>query len=229
MKILAFGAHPDDIEIFMYGFLAVCKNRGDEIHMAVATDGMAGVVETSKDLIEVRKRETLEGLKLLGKPVFLNLPDGELSFTTNAKEQINKFIKTIEPDLILTHSPEDYHPDHRALSFMVTDSSGFQCPVLFADSLMGVNFIPEIYVDITNFFKEKKKAIRAHISQRPEKFVSGVTLWNGFRSAQCNGPMFTYAETFRTDKRFPFADIRSILPKEPKYRPFYSPNSDGLL
>ena len=39
MKILAIGAHPDDIEIFMYGFLAVCKNRGDLINMAVATDG----------------------------------------------------------------------------------------------------------------------------------------------------------------------------------------------
>ena len=42
MKILAVGAHPDDIEIFMYGLLSVCKNRGDELVLVVATEGAAG-------------------------------------------------------------------------------------------------------------------------------------------------------------------------------------------
>ena len=49
MKILAIGAHPDDIEIFMYGFLSVCLKRGDEIYTMIATDGSAGnVVEKKK-------------------------------------------------------------------------------------------------------------------------------------------------------------------------------------
>ena len=42
MRILAMGAHPDDLEIFCYGLLAACKDRGDELHLAVATDGAAG-------------------------------------------------------------------------------------------------------------------------------------------------------------------------------------------
>ena len=42
MKILAVGAHPDDIEIFMYGFLSICRDRGDEIFLSIATDGSAG-------------------------------------------------------------------------------------------------------------------------------------------------------------------------------------------
>lgn len=229
MNILAMGAHPDDIEIFMYGFLASCKKRGDNIFMSIVTDGAAGSVETSQNLVKIRKKESIEGLKLLGVPSFLNLPDGKLSITPNAQNKIYNYIEKIKPDLILTHSPEDYHPDHRTLANLVVNSAGFKCPILFADSLMGVNFIPEIYVDITNFFEDKKKAIGAHKSQRPEKFISGITIWNNFRSAQCNGPMFTYAEAYRTDRRFPFVDIRSILPKEPKYRPFYSLKSDGLL
>ena len=44
MKILAIGAHPDDIEIFMYGFLSVCLKRGDEIYTMIATDGSAGKI-----------------------------------------------------------------------------------------------------------------------------------------------------------------------------------------
>ena len=50
MKLLAVGAHPDDIEIFMLGLLLACKNRGDDIHTIVATDGSKGNVMTSKDL-----------------------------------------------------------------------------------------------------------------------------------------------------------------------------------
>ena len=70
MKILAIGAHPDDIEIFMYGFLASCKSRGDEIYMIVATDGGAGKVIEKSNIVEIRKNETIMGLKKLGSHLF---------------------------------------------------------------------------------------------------------------------------------------------------------------
>jgi N-acetylglucosamine malate deacetylase 1 len=229
MKILAIGAHPDDIEIFMYGFLAVCKKRGDQIYMAVATDGAAGIVEKNINLKNLRAKEAIQGLNLLGKPDFLNLPDGKISFNVNAKDIIDSYINKVNPDLILTHSSEDYHPDHRALSLYVSQSAGFKCPIVFSDTLMGVNFMPDIYVDISDFFEDKKKAISFHKSQRPKKFISAITIWNRFRAAQCNGPETSYAEAFKIDKKFPFADIRSMLPREPKYRPFYSQHSDGLI
>ena len=229
MKLLAIGAHPDDIEIFMYGFIAACKERGDEIFMAVATDGAAGNVEKNKNLKDIRAKETMQGLALLGKPYFFDLPDGKLSFNLEAKEIIDKYINKVNPDLILTHSPNDYHPDHRALSLYVSQSAGFTCPIVFADTLLGVNFIPEIYVDISVYFEEKKKAISYHKSQRPKKFISAVSIWNRFRAAQCNGPKSSYAEAFAIDKRFPFSDIRFLLPAGPLYRPFYSKDSSGLI
>ena len=66
MRILAMGAHPDDLEIFCYGLLAACKDRGDELHLAVATDGAAGAVAGQDNaLAERRAAETKLALSLL--------------------------------------------------------------------------------------------------------------------------------------------------------------------
>ena len=79
MKILAVGAHPDDIEIFMYGLLASCLKRGDNVFLGVATDGAAGQVITNSNLKEKRASETVLGLSNIAEPTLLSLPDGELS------------------------------------------------------------------------------------------------------------------------------------------------------
>ena len=229
MKILAIGAHPDDIEIFMYGLLSIYKNRGDEVLLCVATDGSLGGSEHGEELALKRKNETIEGLKLLGKPDFLNLKDGRLGLDVNAKSKILDYLIKLKPDLVITHAPEDYHSDHKALSNYISESAGFNFPVLFADTLMGVNFNPNFYIDITDFFKQKRKAILAHKTQNPLKFFQAVELCNRFRSAQCNSSNGFYAEAYRYDSRFPFADIRSFLPLAPPYRPYYKNVTDSFL
>jgi len=229
MKILAIGAHPDDIEIFMYGLLATYKKRGDDIFLVIATDGGAGNVNNSSNLIKKRENETILGLKKLGRPTFLNFSDGCLSYLNEAQKVINELIKSIQPDLIITHAPDDYHHDHRALSNYITQNVGFSCPVIFCDTLMGINFNPDFYIDISEFFEEKCKSINAHESQNPMNFIEVVTLMNRYRSAQCNAPENNYAEAYRFNKRFPFSDIRLLIPDPPKYRPFYNNNLDSLV
>ena len=229
MKLLAIGAHPDDIEIFMYGFVALCKRKKDEIFLAVASDGASGGQNKDNKLVQTREKETKLGLKFLGKPILLGLHDGKLDEDLRAQAKIKTLINEIEPDLIITHAPEDYHPDHRALSKYVLNAASFKSPVLFSDTLMGVNFKPEIYVDITDFFKDKLNAIDCHKSQNPKKFSDATKLLNRFRSAQCNGPDNHYAEAYRYQPKFPFADIRSLLPNAPIYRPYYSNKSEGFL
>jgi len=229
MRILAIGAHPDDIEIFMFGLLQLYKSRNDDVFMAIATDGAAGNVLNYPDLVEVRKRETIDALKSLGTPVFFGFPDGELSLNKNIKQKIKEYIISIRPDLIITHAPEDYHSDHRALSSIVTTATGFICPIIYADTLMGVNFTPDYYIDITCFFKEKKEAILSHKSQAPEKFLEATEILNRFRSAQCNAPKGHYAEAYRSEKRFPFTEIRHLLPENPKNRPFYINSLDSMI
>ena len=72
MKILAIGAHPDDIEIFMFGFLSCCREMGYKISVIVATDGSLGGHNDDNKLIENRKKETQNWLNKLAIPLFLN-------------------------------------------------------------------------------------------------------------------------------------------------------------
>ena len=77
------------------------------------------------------------------------------------------------------------------------------CPVLYSETLMGVNFYPDYYVDISEKFEEKSKALLCHKSQRPEKFLEAIKLMNRYRAAQCNAPNGCYAEVYRYEKKFP--------------------------
>jgi len=229
MKILAIGAHPDDIEIFVYGTLAACAARGDEIKIAVATDGAAGGSGPANKLAQKRASETTKGLAKLGRPHLLGFPDGGLASQPDARKIIANLVSDFHPDAVITHAPEDYHPDHRALSRFVEDATGFICPLFFADTLMGISFTPELYVDITSHHIDKQAAIMAHDSQFPERFADCAALQNRFRAAQCNAPDGHYAEAFRVFRRFPFADAGSILPAAPPRRPFYIPGSDAFI
>ena len=78
MKILAIGAHPDDIEIFMFGLLSALQKRGDKIFTIIVTDGAMGGINTGEVLKNIRKKEAVAGLKNLSLPIFLNIPDGKL-------------------------------------------------------------------------------------------------------------------------------------------------------
>lgn len=229
MKIVGIGAHPDDVEIFFYGFLAACKARGDDISIGVATDGAAGGDNPGAKLAATRAEETTNALTALATPTLLGLPDGGLAEAADARQVIARFLANCKPDLVVTHAPDDYHPDHRALSHFVTDAVGFTCPILFAETLMGVGFTPDVYVDITPFFDAKQAAIMAHDSQEPERFAAASALMNRYRAAQCNAPDGHYAEAYRIASRFPFTDIREMVPAAPAYRPFYVTGSDALI
>ncbi len=229
MKVIALGAHPDDIEIYMFGLLSNFVRKKNDVKVVVASDGAAGTLTKSQDLVLTRKKEATQGLSKFGTPIFLDLPDGQLSFNTDHFKKIKTFFDNVEADIVITHSPEDYHPDHRALSNYVVESVGFKAPILFSDTLMGVNFQPEIYIDITDHFDEKKKAIMCHKSQNPKKFVEAVTLLNRFRSAQCNAAEKTYAECYRSFRRFPYADISSLIPNKIKIKPYYKNFRNSFL
>ena len=84
---------------------------------------------------------------------------------------LKKSILKIMPDLIITHSENDYHADHKSLSLITKEAVSHYIPVLYCDTLMGINFNPNYYVDITDYYESKKNAILKHISQNPQRFV----------------------------------------------------------
>ena len=229
MKILALGAHPDDIEIFMYGLVSVYKKQGCQVYTMIATDGAKGGSQTGGLLARKRADEAIAGLKNLSSPIFLNLPDSELGEEEAHKKIIKENILNIMPDLIITHSEYDYHADHKSLSLLTCSAVSHYIPILYCDTMMGINFNPNYYIDITDHYKLKKEAILKHKSQNPQRFVDLFKLMNTYRAAQCNASKGTYAEAYSFKPSFPFLDIREILPSSLKLRPFHIENQNGFL
>ena len=133
------------------------------------------------------------------------------------------------PDLIITHSQNDYHSDHRSLSLLTKNAVSHYIPILFCDTLMGINFNPNFYFDITEHIEIKETAVLKHKTQNPRRFVNLFKLMNSYRAAQCNAPMGTYAEAYSFTPSFPYTDIREILPPSLKLRPFHIVNQNGFL
>ena len=229
MKILALGAHPDDIEIFMYGLASVYKKNGHQVFTMIATDGSKGGAPGDKLLSKKREKETIAGLEKLSKPIFLNMPDGELGEDPEHRKIIKDNILKIMPDLIITHSKNDYHTDHRCLSFLTSSVVSHYIPLLYCDTLMGVNFNPNFYIDITEYILFKEEAILKHETQKPQRFVDLFKLMNTYRAAQCNAPKGKYAEAYSYEPSFPFTDIRHILPLPLELKPFHIDNHHGFL
>ncbi|WP_421914769.1 PIG-L deacetylase family protein [Mesorhizobium sp.] len=220
MRILALGAHPDDIEIFMFGTMAAYAAQGAELTFAVATDGARGGKGDPAALARARREEACGAAALLGAtPRFLDFPDGALVADAEMIATLKALVGEIGPDLVITHAPNDYHADHRALSDGVRIAASFRVPVVHADTMGGTGFSPTHYVDISTHAAIKAEAIRMHRSQAPEQYVDRARIQNEFRAGQCNGVAGSLAEAYRFEPTFPFADIRALLPPAPPLRP----------
>ena len=228
MKILAIGAHPDDIEIFMYGLLAKLKQRGDKIILCVATDGSLGGTQ-EKYLSRKRLVEAKNGLKALAEPFFLNLPDGSLGHDNSHYISIKAFIEKKNPDLIITHYKKDYHSDHRNLSKIIKNIASHHMPILYCDTMVGLNFNPNYYIDISEHFIMKTKSIMCHKSQKPKRFVDLAILMNSYRAAQCNSPKGSFVEAYKFERNFPLISIQNLLPSSPSINKFVIDRPKGFL
>jgi LmbE family N-acetylglucosaminyl deacetylase len=220
MRILALGAHPDDLEIFLFGSLLAWRAMGAGLDLAIATDGAAGGQAPPEAMRATRRAEATAAAAPLGvAPRFLDFPDGALQSDAALVAVLRGLIAETRPDLVVTHAPNDYHADHRALAAAASQAAGFAAPLLQADTLGGTGFAPTHWVDVTAHFPAKLAAIRSHGSQDPERFVAAATTQAAFRAGECNAGPDARAEAFRFEPRFPFADVRALLPPAPPVRP----------
>jgi N-acetylglucosamine malate deacetylase 1 len=181
-RVLAVGAHPDDLEILVGGTLAKFAGQGVQVIMAITTDGSAGhMVIPPEELAEIRQAEARKSAGIIGAEFhWLGYKD-ELIFEDIAtRRRFVDLIREARPDLILTHDPQDYHPDHRAVSRLMFDASflsglpniktdlpahpGVQ-PLLYFDVLSGLNFLPTEFVDIGETYETKSRMLGCHESQ----------------------------------------------------------------
>ena len=125
LRILVIGAHPDDCEIKAGGVTALYRAAGHHVKFVSVTNGEAGhQFRQPAELATLRRTETEAVAKLMGiEYEVLNNRDGRLLPTLEARFELIGLIRRYRPDLILTHRPNDYHPDHRATSTLVCDAA----------------------------------------------------------------------------------------------------------
>ena len=125
LRMLVIGAHPDDCELKAGGLTALYRAAGHQVKYVSVTNGEAGhQTRPPAELIATRRSEADEVAALMGIEYdILGNRDGRLLPTLDARFELIALIRRFQPDLILTHRPNDYHPDHRATSTLVCDAA----------------------------------------------------------------------------------------------------------
>lgn len=125
LRIICFGAHPDDAEIGVSGTAALWAAKGHAVKLVAATNGDVGHwSEAGGPLARRRKVEVERAAKILGTTVeVMDNHDGELMPTLENRKAVTKLIRQWKADIVISHRPNDYHPDHRYTGVLVQDAA----------------------------------------------------------------------------------------------------------
>jgi LmbE family N-acetylglucosaminyl deacetylase len=124
-RMLVIGAHPDDCEYKAGGLAALYRQAGHDVCFVSVTNGQSGhQTRYGPELAAQRRAEAAASGRVVGLDYrVLDYVDGDLQPTLEARREIIRLIRRYDPDLVLTHRPNDYHPDHRITSLLVSDAS----------------------------------------------------------------------------------------------------------
>jgi N-acetylglucosamine malate deacetylase 1 len=234
MRVLAVGAHPDDLEILCGGTLARYVQEGHDVVMCNATLGDRGSFEhTSEEIARIRLGEAKRAAEIAGaEHVTLGLSDAEVDATDRDQVRlVVDLVRDARPDVIITHSPNDYMADHNEISKLVFGASfhatlplyetakphyGTVAPIYYMETVMGIDFRPVEYVDVTATFETKVAMLEAHASQLKwlrdhdgVDVVEQMKTVTRFRGQQCG---VRYAEGFAPCLTWLRGTTRRLLP-----------------
>ena len=183
-RILVFGAHPDDAEFHIGGLLSLYRELDFAVKIISVTSGAAGHYNIAGDVLARRRLAESQAASDLIGSVFeaWDYPDGQLEPTLDLRAQVIHEIRTFKPDLVLTHRPYDYHPDHRAVAQLVQDASYMvtvppivpDTPILPRDPV--VAYMPDLFtrpnplradviIDVTAKMDQIVQLLACHTSQ----------------------------------------------------------------
>jgi LmbE family N-acetylglucosaminyl deacetylase len=221
---LALMAHPDDIEILCAGTLLLLKRAGWTVHMATMTAGDLGSMTLPRDRISrIRRAEAAAAAKVLGGDyTCLGFRDLTIMYGERAKQRVTELMRKVKPDLLISHSPDDYMGDHvetprlaREAAFASTIPNwraGRSKPcasipaILYADPVENIDMygrrVPaRIVVDITEVMPLKERMLACHESQRSwlrvqhgeDEYIQSMKRWSADRGRDAG---VEYAEGF---------------------------------
>jgi LmbE family N-acetylglucosaminyl deacetylase len=179
VKILAIGAHPDDIEYGCGGTLITYARRGHDTSLLILTDGGRG-----GDPAE-RRKEQEEAARVIGaRQIFWGgYQDTELSIERDLVQKVEGILHLVRPDRLLVHFGDDTHQDHRHLSTAVVTASRYTRDVLFYEGPTTSNFSPSVFVDVDGVLERKLEALAAHASQVAKTGVESLSILDLARAA----------------------------------------------
>ena len=235
LDILAFGAHPDDIELGCGATIAKEVSLGKKVGIVDLTRGELG----TRGSAELRMIEAGNAAKILGVSVRENLGFADGFFTNDKKHQLEiiKMIRKYQPDIVLCNAIDDRHIDHGKGSKLVSDACFLSGLVKIETELEGKqqkkwrpkhvyhyiqwkNIAPDFVIDVTGFIHKKQAAVLAYSSQfyepnskEPESPITSKTFIESinYRSRDLGRLIgVEYAEGF-TSERYVAAENLSKL------------------
>ncbi len=240
MRVLAFGAHPDDIEFRMAGTLMKMKKRGDEIFMCVTTNGNIGSYRhTKEEIAAIRKQEAQNSADYIGATlIWLDEPDEFLFDNEATRLKFIDAVRQAKPDVIFAPLPwGDYNQDHDITGYMAFEARVLatvkaieteheiidHIPPLFYCQPSGLSkdFKPQYFVDITEEMDDRMKMFKCHDSQQGDwcKDAFGVSYCDmseadaRYYASCCGTPNVEYVEAFQLCERWPIiAGAHKLLP-----------------
>jgi LmbE family N-acetylglucosaminyl deacetylase len=233
LNILAVGAHPDDLELLCAGTLAKYAKSGNSIYMYHTCNGdKGGFNKTSDEIRTERELEAKNSAKVINAKSFGgDFEDGNVYVNDQSKRLMVEIIRRCCTDVIITHHANDYHTDHINTSLLVTEANYMasiqnyktktsylnKIPLIyFMDTLGGINFNPEYYVDISETMKIKLKMLSCHKSQvdflRKHSnidIIEWIEISGRYRGFQSG---VKYSECFTQKIAWPVGKSKNLLP-----------------
>jgi LmbE family N-acetylglucosaminyl deacetylase len=231
-RVLAIGAHPDDMEMISGGAIAKLAARGYKVTIASMVSGSFGsLTMTPEETAKVRVAEAKRGAQILGGHYrLIGIAEDGVYPREDVIAKVVELIRSVRADIVLTHAPTDYHPAHINTSHAVTwavfwagvRKFGKKLPeyspkrVYYCDNDFGLDFQPDIWVDISETAEVKRRAIAAHHSQidwmkqhHKVNMVEDAMTLSRIRGLQSG---VTYAEAFRQVRKHMQLRAVSLLP-----------------
>ncbi len=203
MKVLAIGAHPDDIEFGCAGSLAQYSQEDNEVYLLVVADGAMGGDP------QVRKREQEISTEIMGAQKLLwgGYQDTLIIFDKPLIDLLEGFLRDVQPSLVMVNYPEDTHQDHVRLAKAAVSATRYTPNVIFYETPTSIGFNPLIFADIEETLEKKIKCLEAHTSQLHKTNIPGSNIVDiAIATARFRGTLarVTFAEGF--------APLRYFLP-----------------
>jgi len=236
LDILAFGVHPDDVELGCAGTIMAAIDQGKKVGIVDLTRGELGTRGTPT----TRTQEAAAAAKIMGVDVRKNLDMADGFFTNDEAHQrkIIALIRKYQPDVILANAPEDRHPDHGRSAKLVSDASFLSGLRKIETIHEGVTqnawrpaytfhyiqdrFIqPSFVIDITAYMERKMEAVLAYGTQftsadtsEPQTYISSPQFLETVKArALMLGKRIGvgYAEGYITEKIIGFSNFDAII------------------